>query len=72
MNNEFIILEDQLRNGETGELTMGIRIMINENFKPVLDNIKVRIGESPSYSQLLGTIITDGISDIILDLKKIP
>ncbi|MGO4786538.1 hypothetical protein AB4124_03710 [Paenibacillus sp. 2KB_20] len=66
----FIIVEDDLQNGDTGELIKGIRIMVEGKFKNLLDSIIENNSSLNNYSEAIGAAITTGITEIISDLKK--
>lgn len=65
----FIIVEDDLQNGDTGELVKGVRIMVEGKFKNLLDSI-IETSSFNTYSEVIGYAITSGITEIISDLKS--
>lgn len=66
----FTIVEDDLQNGDTGELVKGVRIMVEGTFKNLLDSIIEKNSSFNNYSEVIGSAITSGITEIISDLKS--
>lgn len=70
MDNEFMIFEDQLQNGESGDLVDGIRIMITGEFQKVINEFMKDNIDCTSYTEVIGQLVTAGITEIIESMKK--
>ncbi|WP_107951130.1 hypothetical protein [Lysinibacillus parviboronicapiens] len=67
--NDFYIFEDELAFEGSSENVKGIRIMIDGDFKQVLDKLKEHHPNCSSYSEIVALAVTNGITEIIQEIK---
>lgn len=70
MNYTFQLLEDEYENGSTGEKVKGYSIIVDGKLRETLDSIIALSPEYTSYPQVLGQAISNGILEILHDIRR--
>lgn len=69
-DNKLRLLNEKFVNGETGEEVEGITIMIDGQFKQVLDILIANSPDYSSYHEMIRDIIFAGTSQLMESIKK--
>lgn len=69
-DNKLRLLNEKFINDETGEEIEGITIMIDEQFKQVLDILMANSQDYSNYHEIILDIIFSGTSQLMESMKK--
>lgn len=69
-DNKLRLLNEKFINDETGEEVEGITIMIDGQFKQVLDILMANSGDYSKYYEIIRDIIFSGTSQLMESMKS--